>query len=98
MDVKISLIKIVKESLTEAMTRMDHDLMVDEHRNTLRAHASALSNLGRACTQLASRHRVAASAIERGKEKVTYDRHFRDWILTVSELSAAAERLLALDR
>jgi len=97
MDVKISLIKIVKESLTEAMTRMDHDLMVDEHRNTLRAHASALSNLGRACTQLASRHRVAASAIERGKEKVTYDRHFRDWILTVSELSAAAERLLALE-
>src|ERR1700730_16433434 len=43
--VKPSLIEIVKESLTSAMIRMDHDLVASDYRNTLRAHASALSNL-----------------------------------------------------
>lgn len=56
-----------------------------------------LSGFGKACTTLAAKHRIAASAVERGREKVTYDRYFRDWILRVSELSTAAERLLALE-
>ena len=67
------------------------------YRNTLRAHAHALSDLGTACKGLAAEHRSAASAVERDREKVTYDRHFRQWILRVGELSAAAERLLALE-
>lgn len=67
------------------------------YRNTLRAHAHALSNLGKVCTALAAEHRSAANAVERDREKVTYDRHFRQWILSVGELSAAAERLLALE-
>jgi hypothetical protein len=53
--------------------------------------------LGKAYTQLASRHRLAASALERGQKQVTYDRHFNAWILALSELSAEAERLLALE-
>lgn len=67
------------------------------YRNTLRAHAHALSNLGKACADLAAEHRSAANAVERDREKVTYDRHFRQWILRVGEVSAAAERLLALE-
>ena len=76
---------------------MDHGPMTDDYRNTLRAHASALSNLGKAYTRLASQHRIAASAAERGQQKITFDRYFSDWIPSVSELSAAAERLLALE-
>ena len=67
------------------------------YRNTLRVHAHALADLGRAFKGLAAEHRSAASAVERDREKVTYDRHFRQWILRVGELSAAAERLLALE-
>jgi len=71
--------------------------MADDYRNTLRAHAYALSDLGKAYTRLASQHRVAASAAERGQQKITYDRYFNDWISSASEYSAAAERLLALE-
>lgn len=71
--------------------------MAGDYRNTLRAHASALSSLGTAYTRLASQHRIAASAAERGQQKTTYDRYFSDWISSTSELSAAAERLLALE-
>ena len=71
--------------------------MSGSYRNTIRAHAHALSDLGGAYRGLAAEHRSAASAVERDREKVTYDRHFRQWILRVGELSAAAERLLALE-
>lgn len=71
--------------------------MSGDYRNTLRAHASALSGLGQAYARLASQHRIAANAAQSGKLKITYDRHFRDWVLVVTELSAAAERLLALE-
>ena len=72
--------------------------MARDYRNTLRAHAAAISNLGKAYAQLASRHRVAASALERGQHKtITYDSHFNDWIFRMCEFSAAAERLLALE-
>jgi hypothetical protein len=71
--------------------------MVGDNRNTLRAHAYALSELGKAYTLLASQHRVAASAAERGQQKITYDRYFNDWISSAIEYSAAAERLLALE-
>ena len=72
--------------------------MARDYTNTLRAQASALSSLGRAYTDLAARHRVVASALERGREKkITYDTYFSDWIFRVCEFSAAAERLLALE-
>jgi hypothetical protein len=67
------------------------------YRNTLRAHAHALSDLGKACTELAAEHRSSANAVGRDREKITYARHFRQWILRVGELSAAGERLLALE-
>ncbi len=95
--VKPSLIEVVKESLTSTMIWMDHDLVASDYRNTLRAHASALSNLGKTYMRLASQHRIAASAADKGQQKITYDRYFSDWILSVNELSAAAERLLALE-
>jgi hypothetical protein len=78
--------------------RKDCDLMAREYRNTLRAHAFYLSNLGKAYTSLASRHRVAASALERGRQtQVTHSSHFNDWIFKACEFSAEAERLLALE-
>jgi hypothetical protein len=80
------------------MVRKDRDRVTSEYKNTLRAHASHLSALGKAYAQLASRHRVAASALERGRQKrITYDGHFNDWIFRACEFSAAAERLLALE-
>lgn len=72
--------------------------MTRDYKNTLRAHAAAMSSLGKAYVQLASRHRVAASALERGQHKtITYDSYFNDWIFRMCEFSAAAERLLALE-
>lgn len=71
--------------------------MTGAYRNTLRAHANALSDLGKAYTHLASLHRIGASVAEKGQRKVTYDRYFSQWILSMSELSAEAERLLALE-
>lgn len=87
----------VKEILTQAEFARDDTPVSDAYRNTLRAHASALSSFGKACTSLAAEHRIAANAVERGGQKITCDRYFRDWILRVNELSAAAERLLALE-
>ena len=72
--------------------------MAKDYRNTLRGHAFHLSNLGKAYTQLASRHRVVASALERGRlTQVTHGSHFDDWIFKACEFSAEAERLLALE-
>lgn len=71
--------------------------MPREYRNTLRAHAFQLSALGKAYTQLASRHRVAASALERGHQKQLTNKDFSDWIFRMCEFSAQAERLLALE-
>jgi len=69
-----------------------------EYENTPRALAYQLSFLGKAYTQLASRHRVAASALERRQQKqLTFDGHFSDWIFRACEFSAQAERLLALE-
>ena len=68
-----------------------------ENRITLRSHASELSSFGKWYTHLAHLHRVAASGLERRQKKVTYDRHFKQWIVALVELSAAAERLLALE-
>jgi len=79
------------------MVYVDHGPMVGDYRNTLRMRASALSNLGKAYAHLASLHRTGASAAERGQQKITYDRYFSHWILAMSELSAEAERLLALE-
>jgi hypothetical protein len=95
-DVKFLLTQSVKRNLTYT-ERARHDVPVSaDSRNTLRAHAHALSDLGKACTDLAAEHRSAANAVERNREKITYDRHFRQWILRVGELSAIAEHLLAL--
>lgn len=72
--------------------------MIRPYKNTLRAHASALSTLGKAYTDLAARHRTLASAQERGQQrKATHDRYLTDWIFRACEFSAAAERLLALE-
>jgi hypothetical protein len=76
----------------------DHDLVAKEYRNTLRGQAYQFSALGKAYTQLASRHRVAASALERSRQvRITYGEYFGDWIFRVCEFSAQAERLLALE-
>ncbi|WP_155369758.1 hypothetical protein [Catellatospora vulcania] len=72
--------------------------MAKPFRNTLRAHAHAISVLARALNELATEHRVAASALERGDTTVlTADSHFAEWLAGICELSAAAERLLALE-
>jgi DNA-binding XRE family transcriptional regulator len=76
----------------------DYDAVTVEDKNTLRAQAAKLATLGKAYTQLASRHRITASALERGQQKqITYEGGFSDWIFRVSEFSARAERLLALE-
>lgn len=72
--------------------------MAPTYRNTLRSHAESLARLGKAYTQLASRHRVVASAVDGGKQKkITAETHFTDWIFRACEFAAAAERLLALE-
>jgi hypothetical protein len=72
--------------------------MPRRYRNTLRAHAHALSSLGNALADLGRDHRVAASALERSKlTTLTSDSHFADWIAAACEISMAAERLLELE-
>lgn len=72
--------------------------MARTYRNTLKAHAYALSCLGGALTDLAHEHRVAASAMERQPSQGTPgDSDFADWIAAAAEISAAAERLLELE-
>ncbi|MFY1614708.1 hypothetical protein [Micromonospora sp. WMMD736] len=72
--------------------------MARTYRNTLKAHAYALSCLGGALTDLAHEHRVAASAMERQPSQGPRgDSDFADWIATAAEVSAAAERLLELE-
>jgi hypothetical protein len=74
--------------------------MAKQYRNTLKAHAYALSSLGRALSELASEHRAAASLVERSGAnsiKLKREGHFAEWIATASELSMAAERLLELE-
>jgi hypothetical protein len=51
-----------------------------------------------ALTDLAGKHRVAASAVERRAGKELHEQHqFASWIATVAEISMAAERLLELE-
>jgi len=72
--------------------------MPKKYRNTLRAHAYALSGLSDALANLAHEHRVAASATERIQlAPLTSDSHFADWIAVACEISMAAERLLELE-
>lgn len=72
--------------------------MARTYRNTLKAHAHALSSLGAALTDLAHEHRVAASAIERRAGEEAHEQpQFASWIATVAEISMAAERLLELE-
>lgn len=71
--------------------------MSSQYRNTLRSHAYALSSLGKAYTRLASKHRSAASAQERGRGHTLTIEDFGDWLVELVEFSAAAERLVALE-
>ncbi|MEV6695071.1 hypothetical protein AB0M35_26710 [Micromonospora sp. NPDC051196] len=72
--------------------------MARTYRNTLKAHAHALSSLGAALTDLAHEHRVAASAMEQQPPQGPRgDSDFADWIAAAAEISAAAERLLELE-
>lgn len=71
------------------------EVVARKYRNTLKTHAHALSGLGVAMTDLAHEHRVAASAVERRRTGVPTA--FSDWIAAACEISAAAERLLALE-
>lgn len=72
--------------------------MVRKYRNTLKAHAHALSSLGAALADLAHEHRVTASAMERRPTQGSRrDDQFADWIAAAAEISAAAERLLELE-
>lgn len=72
--------------------------MAPKYRNTLKAHAHALSSLSIVLADLAHEHRVAASALE---QRVPQDLRgvgqFTNWIATAAEISAAAERLLELE-
>ena len=71
---------------------------VTTYRNTLKAHAHALSKFGEAFQNLASEHRVAASAGERDtSNSPSFDSHFADWIAFACEMAVAAERLLQLE-
>ena len=56
--------------------------------SALQAHAESVASLGRAYADLAERHRAAADA-GRGE--------FGEWVTRAYELTAAAERLLALE-
>jgi hypothetical protein len=72
--------------------------MVKRDPVTLSTQAANLSSVGRAYTELASKHRVLASALQRGVQKrVDHASHFDNLIMRAAELSAAAERLLALE-
>ena len=72
--------------------------MAPKYRNTLKAHAHALSSLGAALTELAEEHRHAASAVERRAGEEPLEQHkFASWIAAVAEISMAAERLLELE-
>jgi hypothetical protein len=72
--------------------------MVRKYRNTLKAHAYALSSLGTVLARLAHEHRVVASAMEQRPSQGTRgDVQFSDWIAATAEVSAAAERLLELE-
>jgi hypothetical protein len=65
-------------------------------RSTLRAQASQLHALANAYTNLASQHRITASALERGQLKqITAMGDLSQWIFKACELSAQAERVLA---
>lgn len=69
------------------------------YRSTLKTQAHALSSLGAVLGDLAQAHRVAASALERRRPQGPSgdETAFADWIATMCEVSAAAERLLALE-
>ncbi|WP_040840458.1 hypothetical protein [Nocardia brevicatena] len=73
--------------------------MPRKYRNTLKAHAHAQASLGKALIELATSHRVAAAAVERGGAAATPTGpgQFSEWIATSCEIAAAAERLLALE-
>ncbi|MEU8263972.1 hypothetical protein AB0C02_25525 [Micromonospora sp. NPDC048999] len=72
--------------------------MARKYRNTLKAHAYALSSLGAVLADLAHEHRVAASAMEqRPSQGPRGNGHFADWIAAAAEVSAATERLLELE-
>lgn len=72
--------------------------MARTYRNTLKAHAHALSSLGAALNDVAHEHRVAASATERRPgEEEHLQPQFASWIAAVAEISTAAERLLELE-
>jgi hypothetical protein len=67
-------------------------------RSTLRAQASQIHTLANAYTQLASEHRITASALERGQlRQITTMGDLSQWIFKACELSAQAERVLALE-
>ncbi|GIF48223.1 hypothetical protein Afe04nite_27620 [Asanoa ferruginea] len=74
--------------------------MTRRYRNTLKAHAHALSSLGAVMGELAHEHRVAAAAVEQRRAAAVLDpmggMPFPEWIATASEISTAAERLLEL--
>ncbi|GEM29559.1 hypothetical protein NN3_05660 [Nocardia neocaledoniensis NBRC 108232] len=71
--------------------------MPRKYRNTLKAHAHALAELGKALLTLSTSHRNAAAVVERDGASATPGKgELSDWIATSSEIAAAAERLLAL--
>jgi hypothetical protein len=96
--VKQVLIFYVKAKLTDFKIMTGREMVAEERKNTLRGQASQLSTLGKAYTQLASQHRIAASDLERReRKKITYEGELSHWITRVCDFSAQAERLLALE-
>jgi hypothetical protein len=72
--------------------------MASKYRNTLKAHAYALSSLSVVLADLAHEHRVAASAIEQKvSQNIRGGGRFTNWIAAAAEISVAAERLLELE-
>lgn len=94
------LICLVRDTLTEfAFTKHSRSVTGKSERPlTLKELAYAQSALGRAYTKLAARHRVGASALERGqRRRLEEDKSFEAWIYMASEWAATADRIVALE-
>lgn len=69
--------------------------MPKPYTNTLKSHASAVTDLAKVLLDIAQEHRVEASKRERNADAPS--NQFPDWIASLAEVSAAVERLLELE-
>ena len=89
--------EVVKDSFDTSVDPQDAHPVPRTHRNTLRSQAEGLAGLGHAYADMARRHRVVAAAVARRRRQPSAESDFSDWIYRACEMTAAAERLLALE-